>query len=59
MRRQRSKDTEQKVADMCKIFCQLTCKTYQETGGRCFADGKCKARAKWRVRESNINKIKI
>ena len=59
MRRQRSKDIEQKVADMCKIFCQLTCKTYQDTNGRCLADGECKARAKWRVRESNINKIKI
>lgn len=52
MRKQRSKDTEQKVADMCKIFCQLTCNTYQETGGRCLSDGKCKARAKWRVRKA-------
>lgn len=52
MRKQRSKDTEQKVADMCKIFCQLTCKTYHDTNGRCLSDGECKARAKWRVRKA-------
>ena len=35
------KQSEQKPADN---YCQENCKGYRDTGGKCFADGECKAK---------------